>query len=212
MWIKICGITTVESALACVEAGADAIGFVFATGKRKISVEAAGRIITSLPTGLEKVGVFVDKPQEEVAEIEKSIGLDLLQFHGQESPYYCSLFPGKAIKSFRVSSARDFQSIEAYRGTIRACLLDSFRYGQAGGTGKTWNWELFSPAGTLGLSGIPYILAGGITAQNVSSALQNIKPYGVDTSSGVESGGQKDRTLIREFVRTVRRWENEKSA
>ncbi len=212
MWIKICGILTTEVALCCIDAGVNAIGFVFTESKRKITVEAAKKIIRSLPGRIEKVGVFVDMPALEVSTIADNLGLDLLQFHGKESPEYCRLFPGKAIKSFAVTGPSDLDAIASYRGCIKACLLDTCRRGQPGGTGVPWNWSLI--ADTIGQPslGIPVIVAGGLTARNVSVAMETLKPYGIDTSSGVESQGQKECRLIREFVNEVRRWENEEFA
>jgi phosphoribosylanthranilate isomerase len=212
MWIKICGITTVEDALACAEAGADAIGFVFAASKRRISIEAAADIIAAIPPVFEKVGVFVDEPWQKVAAIEQRLGLDLLQFHGIESPAYCSRFPGKAIKAFRLNSARDLQIVESYQGKIRACLFDSFKSGQIGGTGRSWDWRLVNSKHRLSFWGIQVIVAGGLTPENVVTALQELKPDGIDTSSGVEREGRKDPGLIKKFVKTARRWEYESLA
>lgn len=209
MWIKICGITSIEVARCCMDAGADALGFVFAESRRNISVEAAGRIVKSLPSGVQKVGVFVDLPHPEVAEIADSLKLDLLQFHGKESPGYCRGFPGKAVKSFRVSGPSDLEIIKDYRGSIRACLLDSYEQSQVGGTGRTWDWSILGDKIDQAFSEIPLIVAGGLSVPNVRAALDKIKPYGVDTSSGVEINGQKDCTLIRNFITEVRRWEDE---
>lgn len=208
MWIKICGLTTPEAVLACAEGGADAVGFVFAPSRRRITVAATGRLARLLPRRLEKVGVFVDAPWREVAEIQQRLGLDLLQFHGAESPDYCCRFPARAIKAFRIASPGDLQAVEAYRGKIRACLLDSYLPGAAGGTGKAWDWALLNPEQRAGLSGMRVIAAGGLTSRNVIAALQALKLDGVDTSSGVESGGQKDPLLIKQFIETVRRWEH----
>ncbi|HSW35019.1 MAG TPA: phosphoribosylanthranilate isomerase, partial [Candidatus Limnocylindrales bacterium] len=143
MWIKICGLTTAKTAHYCAVSGADAIGFVFAASKRKIAVTAARQIIEGLPPALEKVGVFVNAPHQEVAEIQHYLDLDVLQFHGAESPEYCSWFHSKVIKAFRISSAQDLLAIESYRGKIWACLLDSHIIGSDGGTGKPWDWSLF---------------------------------------------------------------------
>lgn len=208
MWIKICGIITGEAALACAENGADAVGFVFTGSKRKISVKAAGAISALLPRDLTRVGVFVDAPLSAVEEIQKGVGLDLLQFHGSESPGYCSRFRGRGIKSFRVASARDLKKVEEYRGKVWASLLDTHQPGQAGGTGRTWDWTLLEKA-EVDLSGVKVIAAGGLTAQNVVEALQCIRPYGVDTSSGVESEGKKDPLLITDFIERIRRWEQD---
>ena len=212
MWIKICGIQTVEAAVCCAEAGADAVGFVFAESRRKVSVDRAAEIIRVLPPGIDKVGVFVNRYYSEVAGIDDTLGLDLLQFHGNESPQYCNRFPGRALKSFRVASTADLMDVKKYRGSVKACLLDSFEAGQTGGTGKAWNWAMFSNMVNQELAGYSLIVAGGLTAQNLTVALQHISPYGVDISSGVERAGQKDCDLIREFIKTVRRCENDQSA
>ncbi len=208
MWVKICGILTIEAALCSIDAGADAIGFVFAESRRKIAVEAANKIIRDLPGGIEKVGVFVDSPHHEVAAIAGNLGLDLLQFHGRESPEYCRLFPGKAIKSFALAGPADLDAIAPYNGSISACLLDTFQLGQNGGTGTPWNWSLMSNRIEQSLAGMPFIAAGGLNARNVAEAIQILKPYGIDTSSGVEKEGGKNCHLIREFIKEARRWEN----
>lgn len=212
MWIKICGIKTVEAALCAAEAGADAIGFVFAESRRKVSVARAAEIIKILPPGIDKVGVFVNKSYPDVAAIDAALKLDLLQFHGDESPQYCNKFPGRAVKSFRIACLADLEDVKKYRGSVKACLLDSFEAGQAGGTGKAWDWAMLSSMVHQELADFNLIVAGGLTAQNVKAALQHIRPYGVDISSGVERAGQKDGKLIKEFINTVRRYENEQPA
>ena len=212
MWIKICGISTIEAAACCVEAGADAVGFVFAESRRKVSVEQAAEIIRVLPPEVNKVGVFVNKSYSDVAAIDAALGLDLLQFHGDESPQYCNRFPGRAFKSFRIANTADLEDVKKYRGSVKACLLDSFKTGQTGGTGKAWDWAMLSNMVSQELTGFNLIVAGGLTAQNVKVALQHFSPYGVDISSGVERAGQKDCDLIREFIKTVRRCENEQPA
>jgi len=212
MWIKICGILTLEAALCSIEAGADAIGFVFAESKRKINMEKAKMIVRALPSGIEKVGVFVDMPHSEVNTIADSLELDLLQFHGNESAAYCRLFPGKVIKSFAVKEPADLLAIEPYRNSISACLLDTFQQGQPGGTGNAWNWASLAGKIEQALNSIPFIAAGGLNAQNVGAAIKVLKPDGVDISSGVEKAGVKDCRLIKEFVKEARRWEDAQSA
>ncbi len=206
MWIKICGITTPEAAQACAEAGADAIGFVFAESKRKVTVEEAGYIIQRLPPGLKKVGVFVNEAEQKVTWIQNYLDLDLLQFHGTESPSYCSRFSDKAIKAFKADPERGFFDIKAYRGKIMACLIDSYLPGRPGGTGETWDWKSFKPF-QAALIPCWLIAAGGLNPVNVYGALESIRPDGVDVSSGVEKEGEKDFSLIKQFVNEVRRWE-----
>lgn len=208
MWVKICGITTPEAALACAEAGADAVGFVFAESRRRISPEEARRITEILPPELERVGVFVDAPWQEVAEIQEYLRLDVLQFHGGENPDYCAHFPVKVIKAFRVASLEDLQVVGAYRDRIHACLLDSYVPGVQGGSGRVWDWGLFERLPRFGPLGVErVIVAGGLAPENVVDALRIVKPYGVDTSSGVETCGRKDALKIRKFIENVRRWE-----
>ncbi|MGM0651771.1 MAG: phosphoribosylanthranilate isomerase [Bacillota bacterium] len=212
MWIKVCGIKTIETAVCCIEAGADAVGFVFAESRRKVSVDQTAEIIRVLPPEVEKVGVFFNNPFSDVLAIDSALGLDLLQFHGEETPQYCNRFTGRALKSFRIAKLADLEDVKKYRGSVKACLLDSFEAGQPGGTGKAWDWAMFSTMVNQELAGFNLIVAGGLTAQNVKVALQHISPYGVDISSGVERAGQKDCDLIREFINTVRRCENEQPA
>ncbi len=207
MWIKICGISDVENALTCFAAGADAVGFVFAESKRQLAVQAAGRIVKALPRGLEKVGVFVDACPREVAEIQNLLGLDLLQFHGRESPEYCSQFRARVIKAFKISTAEDFEAMSPYRSKIWACLLDTRYAGAAGGTGKAWDWNLVGNSQQIDCTRLRIIAAGGLNAHNVGEALDVLKPDGVDTSSGVETSGRKNKGLIKQFIDTVRRWE-----
>lgn len=212
MWIKICGIQSPEAALCCAEAGADAVGLVFAESRRKVSVEQAADIIQAIPPGIEKVGVFVNQAYSEVNAIDKFLGFDLLQFHGDENPHYCRKFPGRVLKSFRVKEIADLAGVNEYRDCIKACLLDNFEAGQAGGTGKAWDWRMLSNSLYQELAGFKLIVAGGLTADNVKAALDQLNPYGVDVSSGVERAGQKDSSLIRNFVNKVRRWEDVQSA
>jgi len=208
VWIKICGIRTIQDALSCAVAGADAIGFVFAAGKRQITMKKAAAIAAALPPGLEKVGVFMNRPLREVKAIESVLGLELLQFHGEESPSYCENFPGKAVKSFRIGTTEDLNAVKVYRGTVKACLLDAYCPGLPGGSGTKWDWHLVHSEKAQHLKDIPLIVAGGLNTENVLEALETVRPFGVDASSGVEINGQKDRDLINSFITKVRRWEN----
>jgi len=220
VWIKICGLTNLDAALACAEEGADAVGFVFAESRRKISVEKAKQIIRAMPGELQKVGVFVDASLEKVEAIQRYLELDLVQLHGHESPQYCFQLPVKVIKAFQIAKPGDLNAVNDYDGAIRACLLDSKIPGANGGTGQSWNWKTFNPAflKTAAESScfindqqidqkMKVIVAGGLNPYNVTSAIQAIKPDGIDVSSGVEMQGSKDRKLIRQFIETVRRWE-----
>ena len=200
--VKICGITRLPDALAAVEAGADALGFMFFEGsKRYITSAAAAQIIRALPPFVAKVGVFVNARAETVRAIIAECGLDTLQFHGEETPEFCRQFaPLKVVKAFRIQNAESLKPLPDY--AVDAWLLDSHVPGLRGGTGEKFNWDLACQAKELGR---PVILAGGLTPENIADALQQVWPFGVDVSSGVESApGLKDAGLVRRFVEIVR--------
>jgi len=200
---KVCGITRLEDALAAAEAGAEAVGFMFyPPSKRAVTPEAARQIIRQLPPRLRKVGVFVDALPDTVRLTVEVSGIDTLQFHGEESPEYCHHFAPLPIwKAFRIRSRESLARLTPY-AEVAAWLLDSFVADQPGGTGATFNWELAVEAGGRGR---PIILAGGLTPRNVAAAVQQVRPWGVDVSSGVEaSPGRKDPSLIRNFITAVR--------
>ena len=187
--------------MAAAEAGADAVGMVFAPSKRQISVDIAREICRALPPFVSKVGVFVDADEEEVKEIAEFCGLDTLQFHGKETPEYCSRFACKVIKGVQM---RDEQSLAGLSGYARhTLLLDSYHPQEKGGTGHAFPWDLAVRAGR----GHRIILAGGLKTDNVLAAIKTVGPFGVDVSSGVETGGNKDQDKIRAFITTIRRWE-----
>ncbi len=200
--VKICGFTRLPDALAAVEAGADALGFMFFAGsKRNIAPAAAAQIIRALPPFVAKVGVFVNPSAETVRAVVAECGLDTLQFHGEETPEFCRQFaPLKVVKAFSIQNAESLKPLPDY--AVDAWLLDSYVAGQRGGTGEKFNWDLACQAKELGR---PVILAGGLSPENIADALQQVWPFGVDVSSGVESApGQKDADLVRQFVEIVR--------
>lgn len=187
-----------SAAVAAADAGADAIGFVFAPSRRRVTVEEARRIAAALPPFVTKVGVFVDEDPHRVREIADAVRLDAVQLHGAETPAYAAALGLPAIKAFRMRDAGSADGMRGYR--VAAFLLDSFEPDVAGGTGKPFNWAL-----AAGLAApAPLILAGGLTPENVREAIDIVRPFGVDVSSGVESGGRKDPGKIREFVARVR--------
>ena len=198
--VKICGITILEDAEAAVDAGADALGFMFyEPSPRHIAIAVAAAIIQELPPFVAKVGVFVNASSEQVRRTIAECGLDTLQFHGDEAPGFCRQFGLKAIKAFRVRDAESLRQMTDYRS--EAWLLDSYVEGKIGGTGARFNWQLAREAGTIHRR---IILAGGLTPENVGQAVREVRPYGVDVSSGVESApGQKDHAKIRAFVEAV---------
>ncbi|QTN48524.1 phosphoribosylanthranilate isomerase [Ectopseudomonas mendocina] len=198
---KICGITRVEDALAAVEAGADAIGLVFyAKSPRAVSVEQAAEIVQALSPFVTSVGLFVNMPREQLLAVLQQVPLDLLQFHGDESPAECEGYGRPYIKALRVRPGEDLAAAMAPYAGARGILLDTFVEGVPGGTGAAFDWSLV-PQGVAK----PIILAGGLEAHNVAAAIRQVRPYAVDVSGGVEaSKGIKDAGKIRAFVKSVR--------
>ena len=198
--VKICGITNAKDAEMAVEAGADALGFIFVAGTpRYIDPDAARDIVNDLPPLVSPVGVFADHP---VAEIERVIGLcgfRTVQLHGSEAPEYCRQLTVSVIKTFRVRPGGPPPPFEAYR--VHAFLLDTFVEGKLGGTGKTFPLEVASSAKAFGR----VIIAGGLTPENVVQVIRKVHPYAVDVSSGVESKpGRKDPQKLRDFIARAR--------
>ena len=195
--VKICGITSPADALTAVDAGADALGFMFYTpSPRCVSFASASEIIGKLPPLVAKVGVFVNPTEEEVRRAIAECSIDTLQFHGEEPPEFCRRFGLKVIKAFRVRDAESILHTEAY--STEAWLLDSYVAGQLGGTGARFNWDLATDAARRHRS---VILAGGLTPGNVAEAVHKVRPYALDVSSGVESApGKKDPVKVRAFI------------
>jgi phosphoribosylanthranilate isomerase len=199
--VKICGLTNLPDALGASEAGADALGFVFyEASPRYVSIESAAIITRELPPAIVKVGVFVNAPEEIVGRAVSECGLNLLQFHGDESPEYCLQFGLMSMKAFRVSDAASLERLPDY--PTDAWLLDAFSPNQLGGTGEKFNWDLALGAQKLGR---PIFLAGGLTPENVGEAIRRARPYAVDVSSGVEAApGKKDLNKVRAFIRAAK--------
>lgn len=196
--VKICGITRIEDALEAIAAGADALGFVFyKPSPRYVTPEKAGEIIAQLPPFVTTVALFVNEPQDDICRILEITGCDLIQFHGDESADFCTSFNRPWIKALRVKDADSLSEQLIEFKEARALLLDSYRPGVPGGTGETFNWELIPENPPR-----PIILAGGLTPENISSAVQQLQPYGVDVSGGVEAQkGIKDPAKIHAFIR-----------
>jgi phosphoribosylanthranilate isomerase len=197
--VKICGITNMEDALMAVEAGADALGFVFFKGSsRYVSPEAAAVIIRQLPPFVQVVGLFVNEELAIVNATADRCRLDLIQLHGDESPDYSAAVNRRVIKAFRVKEPSSLDDMAKY--PVAACLLDTWSPAAYGGTGATFNWEIAADA----VSFYRIILAGGLTPDNVTEAVATVKPYAVDVSSGVElAPGKKDAELVRSFIRNA---------
>ncbi|MBU4276894.1 MAG: phosphoribosylanthranilate isomerase [Proteobacteria bacterium] len=197
--IKICGITSLDDALAACRLGADALGFVLAPSPRQVSPEQARAIIAALPPLVSTVGVFVDAPLVEVSELRRFCGLDWVQLHGDEGEDQAAALGRRVIKALRVSQERP-PNAAAYPGC--ALLLDTYHPQAAGGTGQSFDWSLAQGIARQR----PIILAGGLTPDNVSRAIKQVQPFAVDVSSGVEKQkGVKDHERIASFIAQVRR-------
>lgn len=201
--IKICGITRVEDAVECARLGADYLGFVFAGSPRRVSPVKAAEIIRELRGGgTRAAGVFVDEDEQTVWKILELCRLDVLQFHGRETPEYCGLFGGvPVIKAFRLRFSGDAARFRDYG--VFAHLADAFAEGKPGGTGKTIPRELAAEAARESKR---LFLSGGLTPRNVAVHIENINPFGADVSSGVEkSPGVKDIEKVKAFIYNARR-------
>ncbi len=205
--VKICGIRTALDARVAAAAGADAIGLVFyGPSPRHVTVDEAAQVAGSLPPYVMSVGLFVDAPAQQVREVLSAVPLDLLQFHGSETPAYCAQFDKPFVQAVRVRPGVDLlqshQQSMAHRPLARGLLVDAFVPGQHGGTGQSFDWSLI-PASLRG----EVILSGGLTPENVGDAVRRMRPWAVDVSSGVErkSGqkGVKDPRLIEQFIEEV---------
>ena len=198
---KICGITRIEDALCAVESGADALGFVFwPKSARYITPAEAGKITARIPAFIQTVGVYVDPSPDWVEETAIAAKLSLLQFHGDEKPEFCAQFNRPYIKAIRVRDNTDLIQYAVEYKTACGLLLDTYTKGMPGGTGQTFDWNLIPQNCPL-----PVILSGGLTIENVRSAIKQVQPWAVDVSSGVEkSKGIKDENKINAFMRGVR--------
>ena len=196
MKVKICGITDMETAKRACEYGADALGFVFAESKRKITPGLAKEIIQELPANVLKIGVFVNESVEVIQKIADECGLTHVQLHGDEDNYQIRRLNIPSIKSLGVTSESDMKNAQEYETDY--ILFDSPKEKFHGGNGKTFSWEL--------LRDMPkelrkkMILAGGLNALNIEEAIRTVRPYMVDVSSGVETEGKKDVEKIKQFI------------
>ena len=199
--VKICGITRVNDALAAARLGAHAIGLVFhASSPRNVTPERAADIVRSLPPFVTSVGLFVDAQAREIERVLELVPLNLLQFHGEETPAFCSRFRLPYIKAARVRAGMDLLQYAQLYEAARGLLLDAYVEGTHGGTGTAFDWGLIPQGLTL-----PLILSGGLTPDNVGEAIRRVGPCAVDVSSGVEaSPGVKDARRIATFMKEVR--------
>jgi len=200
--VKICGNTNLDDTVAAVQAGADAVGFVFyKKSPRAIEPKTAAEIISRLPPFVVPVGVFVNEELGAVRRILEDCNIPLAQLHGDESPQYCAELGRSVIKAIRVRDRGDLERMTSYQ--VAGFVLDAFVEGMPGGTGVTIDWDLASEAQVVG----PIILAGGLTPDNVLEAVRQARPYGVDVTSGVEvSPGKKDHAKVRAFITNAKSW------
>lgn len=200
--VKICGITNIEDAIAAIEFGADALGFVFYRGSpRYLNPEEAKVIIEKLPPFVSRVGVFVDESTEEMERIAELCDLDIIQLHGDEPPEVCMSLRRRGIKAFRIRDWDSLEPIVKYRAS--AYLLDAYTPDKLGGTGEIFNWDIACEAKKFGR----IILSGGLTPDNIEMAIRHVMPYAVDVSTGVEVEGnrrKKDHAKMRLFIEVAK--------
>lgn len=200
--VKICGITRVEDVEAAAQYGANAIGLVFyASSPRCVSIAQAVKLLAALPPFITSVGLFVNADVDFVREVLAAVKLDVLQFHGDESPQYCGQFYMPYLKAIRVHPEVNLLQCASDFCAAQGLLLDAYVAGVQGGTGESFDWTLIPEKLPL-----PVILSGGLNGQNVTRAITQVRPYAVDVSSGVEaSKGIKDAAKIAQFMQEVRR-------
>jgi phosphoribosylanthranilate isomerase len=202
--IKICGITNPDDAMAAVDAGADALGFVFhKASPRCVQPDVVRRIVASLPPFVLPVGVFVNEDLKVVRDVIDSCGLAVAQLHGEETAAYCEQVGRPVWKAFRLKNVGSFLALAEYKGRagVRALLIDAYSESAYGGTGQRADWTLAAEAARTA----PVMLGGGLTPDNVGDAIRMVKPYGVDVSSGVEAlPGKKDHHKVTAFIQAVK--------
>jgi phosphoribosylanthranilate isomerase len=201
--IKICGITNEHDAAAAVAGGADAVGFVFyRKSPRYVDPAVVKQIVADLPPFVTPVGVFVNEELKIVRDLMDRCGLALAQLHGDETAVYCTELARPVVKAIRVKDRGSFLALAEFQGRagMRGFVLDRFSHEAYGGTGQITDWTLAAEAAKTAT----VILAGGLTPENVGQAIQSVRPYGVDVSSGVESApGKKDQAKMRAFIQAV---------
>lgn len=197
--VKICGLTRIQDVDAAVEAGADALGFVFTPrSKRYLQTGLARELVARVPAFIARVGLFMDQDATEIEQVLKTVPLSLLQFHGSESQVFCTSFGLPYIKALAMASAGGATMADAYSDAA-ALLLDSHEPGAPGGTGKTFDWSAIPQLPK------PLVLAGGLKPENVGRAVRLVRPWAVDVSSGVEEApGVKSRDKMIEFIKEAK--------
>ncbi|MFS0689462.1 phosphoribosylanthranilate isomerase [Sporosarcina sp. 179-K 8C2 HS] len=200
--VKICGLMEPKHVQAAVEAGADAVGFVFAPSRRRVAIAEAKELAQFVPEHVMKIGVFVNADREELEHAFREVPLDYIQYHGGESSTFIEKVGLPSIKVLSVHGSEDVEKVHGYQ--TEYVLFDTPGVEFSGGSGKVFDWGLLNrdvPRDQL-------ILAGGLHVQNVKEAIRQVRPFMVDVSSGVEIDRRKDETLIREFIRAVKEEES----
>jgi len=196
--VKVCGITNVADARVAAEAGADAVGFIFAESPRKVGTEEARRISIALPENVLKVGVFVNAPPEEVLRTAAEAGLDMVQLHGDETPETVAAVRAGGLpvmKAIRVRNADDLADVERFDADL--LLLDAYSEEARGGTGERFDWRMAKSLKGRG----NIVVSGGLAPENVREAVDFFEPYGVDASSSLEDApGEKNEESVRRFI------------
>lgn len=200
--VKICGITNTGDARVAAEAGADAVGLIFAESPRRVGIEGARRISIALPENIIRVGVFVDEEPAEVLRISRKVGLDLAQLHGDETPDTVTAVRESGVKVMKALRVRDAASIDALDGyEADLFLLDAYSEKARGGTGERFDWRVAKSL--RGRDNI--VVSGGLGPENVHEAVEFFEPYGVDASSSLEDEpGRKNGERVRRFVLAAR--------
>ncbi|MFL8939343.1 phosphoribosylanthranilate isomerase [Rossellomorea oryzaecorticis] len=204
--VKVCGIREREEAKWAADAGADAVGFVFAESKRRVTLEKAADIADSLPKDILKIGVFVNASESELQYAMDVVKLDYVQLHGDETPEFCRELTIPFIKAISIREKSDLQALQSYGSGL--LLVDSGKGPFRGGNGTTFDWEYLSDYESLKDN---IILAGGLKKENVTEAIKKTEPYMVDVSSGVERNGRKDCKMIKAFIEEVKSFQKEES-
>lgn len=197
MLVKVCGIKDIVIANKCINLGADALGFVFAKSTRRIDINKAKEIIDSLNGSILKVGVFVNSDLKEVNNYVKTLNLDIVQLHGDETDTYCENVDAKVIKAISINEKDDVEKVYKYKN-LYGYLFDKKGEKYVGGEGKAFNWDFLNDLDSSIKKRL--ILAGGLNSNNVRLAIEKVNPFMIDVSSGVEKNGIKDELLIKEFI------------
>jgi len=206
MWVKICGTTNLDDARAAVEAGADALGFIFAPSPRRVSPRDAKKIIAQLPKEIEKVGVFVNQGAKIIGGTVEMAELTAVQLHGDEEPEMARTLRRLRVKVYKALPAAVLEDeADRFAEVSDALFVDAGTEKKRGGTGKTFDWERAAPLVRLLRRRVKIVIAGGLEPGNVGRAIELFRPWGVDAVSGVEKEpGKKDHEKVRAFVKAAK--------